>query len=131
MRTALLVLVLPFLGASVGCDKKPADGVVPTASAAPAASPIGEVKGKRVDVVAGAEGFKPSEIAISKGQETTLVFTRTTDDTCATAVVFPELKIKQDLPLNKPVAIVMPSGEAKTYGFQCGMGMYKSKVVVQ
>ena len=33
--------------------------------------------------------------------------------------------------VGQPVAIVVPSGEARTLTFQCGMGMYKSKVLIQ
>lgn len=131
MRTALLSLAFALL--ATGCDKKAEEAKpAPAASAAPAAaSTLGEVKGKVVAISAGEEGFKPNDVKIAKGEETTLVFTRTTKDTCADKVVFPDLKIEKDLPLNQPVAIVVPVGEAKTYGFQCGMGMYKSKVVVQ
>ena len=45
-------------------------------------------------------------------------------------VVFPELKINQPLPLNKPVTIYVPTGPARTLTFQCGMGMMRGKVVV-
>ena len=86
---------------------------------------------RRIEVVANGDGFQPSSVTVKKGEFTTLVFTRTTSDTCATAVVFPELGIKKDLPLKQPVSIDIPVDQARTLGFQCGMGMYKSKVVIQ
>lgn len=86
---------------------------------------------RRVEITAGDNGFQPSSVAVKKGELTTLVFTRTTNDTCATAVVFPELGIKKDLPLKQPVAIEVPTDKARTLAFQCGMGMYKSKVVIE
>jgi plastocyanin domain-containing protein len=32
--------------------------------------------------------------------------------------------------MNQPVDIEIPSNQARTLTFQCGMGMFKSKVVV-
>jgi plastocyanin domain-containing protein len=90
-----------------------------------------EVKGRRVDVTASAAGFAPKEVTVKQGEPTTLVFTRTTDETCATEVVFPDLKLEKKLPLNQPVAVEVPVDTARTLAFQCGMGMYKSKLVIQ
>jgi len=128
MRSIILPLAFALVVPALGCEKK---AVEQPAAPATAASPIGEIKGKQIAIAAGADGFKPNEVKIAKGEEATLVFTRTTNDTCATEVEFPEIKVKKDLPLNKPVAIVVPSGEARTLGFQCGMGMFKSKVIIQ
>ena len=82
-------------------------------------------------VEAGENGFSPATVAVQKGQKLTLDFVRTSENTCATDVVFPELKIEKKLPLAESVAIEIPTGEARTLAFQCGMGMYKSKIVVQ
>jgi len=116
----LLVLGLAFvLGPVLACDKK-ADPAPPGAAASKDAIPI------TVD----ADGFKPSSVKFKKGAPATLIFTRTTDDTCATEVVFPQLDIKKELPKNKAVAITIPTDKEQTLTFQCGMGMYKSSVVV-
>ncbi len=139
MRLALSLLLL---ACAVGCDKsgeKKADppagmGDKAAPSTTPSAAPPGAtvaIKGTQIPIKVSAEGFAPSEVKVEKGKETTLVFTRTSDKTCATEVEFPELKLKKDLPLNQPVAIVVPTGEARSLTFQCGMGMYKSKVVIQ
>jgi plastocyanin domain-containing protein len=87
--------------------------------------------GARLDVVADERGFTPSSVEVKMGSPLTLVFTRTTDDTCANQVVFPELKVTKDLPLKQPVAVDVPSGAARTLAFQCGMGMFKGKVVIR
>jgi plastocyanin domain-containing protein len=92
--------------------------------------PVKVAEGKVV-VTADDHGFTPSSVEVKKGAPVELVFTRTTEDTCATEVVFPELSVKKELPLKTPVSITVPTGEARTLAFQCGMGMYKSKVVVK
>lgn len=84
----------------------------------------------KVDITASDKGFQPSSVTVKKGEPATLVFTRTTDDTCATEVVFPQLSLKKDLPKGQPVAISVPTDKEQTLTFQCGMGMYKSSVVV-
>ena len=82
-------------------------------------------------IEANEEGFSPATVAVQKGQKLTLDFIRTSQNTCATEVVFPEIDVKQDLPLATVVPIEVPTGDARTLTFQCGMGMYKSKVVIQ
>ncbi len=102
-----------------------------SASEAPApAANAAPVSGK-VNVTVGDDGFQPSSVTGTKGQPLTLEFKRTSDKTCATQVAFPELNITKDLPLNTPVAINVPTDTARKLTFQCGMGMYKSSVVIQ
>ncbi len=81
-------------------------------------------------ITADGRGFHPSSVEISKGQKTTLEFRRTSDETCATSVVLPDLKLEKALPLNQTVAIELPADVSSTLTFQCGMGMYHGKVVV-
>ncbi len=83
-----------------------------------------------VNVEANEKGFTPSSFELKKGEPATLIFRRTSDATCATQVVFPELKITKDLPLNVPVPIEVPTGDARTLVFQCGMGMFKGKAII-
>jgi plastocyanin domain-containing protein len=108
------------------CDKK-SDASSESPSVPPAAP--GELR-----VIAGEHGFVPSSLAVPKGPPgsmATVNFLRTTDQTCATEVVFPELDLKKPLPLNKPVAIDLPGDAARTLTFQCGMGMYKGALLVK
>ena|SRR5277367_2058874 len=86
---------------------------------------------QHVAIRADDKGFTPSSIALKKGAPSTLTFTRTSDDTCATEVVFPELNVKKTLPLNQPVDVDVPTGDARTLAFTCGMGMFKSAVVIE
>jgi hypothetical protein len=110
-----------------GCDKKSDAGSESTASLPPAAP--GELR-----VIASEHGFNPSSLTIAKGAPgsmATLSFVRTTDQTCATEVVFPDLDIKKALPLNEAVVINVPSDAGRTLTFQCGMGMYKGALLVR
>ena len=75
-------------------------------------------------------GFEPASLTLKRGVPARITFLRTTDDTCATKVVFPELNIEKDLPKNTPVKIDVPTDKEQKLTFQCGMGMYKSSVVV-
>ena len=45
-------------------------------------------------------------------------------------MVFPQLDIKKALPKGQAVSINVPTDKEQTLTFQCGMGMYKSSVVV-
>lgn len=124
-RLARPLLFLSAVLAFTACSKS---GSAPS-SASEAAQSADEPGVTRV--VANEKGFVPSSIELEKGQPATLIFTRTTDSTCARDIVFPELDINQPLPLNEPVKLEIPTGEARTLTFQCGMAMYKSSVVIK
>jgi plastocyanin domain-containing protein len=113
---------LATAGASLGgCDKKSEAG-----------ADLGAPGDLRVR--AGEHGFSPTSMMLPKGAAgslATVTFVRTTDQTCATEVVFPDLDIKKALPLNTPVTIDVPSDAPRTLSFQCGMGMYKGALVVR
>ena len=98
--------------------------------AAPAEAPVSPTGGV-VEVVADDTGFHPSSVKVKKGEALTLRFKRTSDDTCARKVVFPELGVEKALPRDQPVDIQVPTDRTRTLTFQCGMGMYKSAVVVE
>jgi plastocyanin domain-containing protein len=89
--------------------------------------------GPQADVTASEHGFTPTSLSVPSGgpgSHRTVTFVRTTDKTCATEVVFPDLNIEKKLPLNQVVPVDLPTDSAKTLTFQCGMAMYKGAVVV-
>src|SRR5882672_2684003 len=91
MRRVLCSMIV--LAWAAGCSKSgqspsQAEPVIP-----PAPPGVQQTKVK-VD----GKGFTPSEVKVEKGKEAWLVFVRTTDETCAKEVVFPELKVEKDLP---------------------------------
>jgi plastocyanin len=76
------------------------------------------------------KGFEPARVSVQAGQPARITFRRTTDDTCATEVVFPSLKIRRALPLHEDVEIELTPA-AGEIAFVCGMDMLRGTVVVQ
>ena len=93
-------------------------------------APAATAASGRIAIRADEKGFAPSSITLEKDKPATLVFTRTSDDTCAKQVVFPELNVKKDLPLNTPVDVDIPTSAPRTLTFACGMNMFKGSVVI-
>jgi plastocyanin domain-containing protein len=111
---------------SLACSRSEASRAGPEPPIPPAAPGVQQTK-----IIVDGKGFTPSEVKVEKGKPASLVFVRTTDGTCATKVVFPELKLEKELPLNTPVMVDVPTSEARTLTFQCGMSMFKSSVLIQ
>ncbi|HYQ89270.1 MAG TPA: cupredoxin domain-containing protein [Candidatus Binatia bacterium] len=76
-------------------------------------------------------GFAPATITVPSGKPVTLVVTRTTDQTCAKEIVFPDQKIRKPLPLNEAVEITLPASPKGEIAYKCGMDMLSGKVVVR
>lgn len=76
-------------------------------------------------------GFVPAVTYVPKGKAATLVVTRKTDQTCATALVFAANGEKHDLPLNQTVRIEIPADHADTIGYACPMDMIKGQIVAR
>ena len=110
------------------CDKKAGSDAESSTASMLAAS------GGPLRVTASEHGFSPASLALPKGapgSKATVTFVRTTDKTCATEVVFPELNVTRPLPLNQAVDVDVPTDVARTLTFQCGMAMYKGALVVR
>lgn len=129
MRPTMEAMILAAAVASTAaCDRADtASNGAPARATSAAASPVPSA----IKIVADEHGYTPSTVSAAKGSPITLRFVRTTDKTCATEVVFPELNLKKPLPLNTPVDIAVPAGDAMTYAFACGMGMHRGTLVVQ
>jgi plastocyanin domain-containing protein len=76
-------------------------------------------------------GYQPAEATAAAGEPVRLVFTRTTDEGCGQQLVFPDLDIRRDLPLNEPVAVDITMPESGRVAFTCGMAMYQGAVVAR
>jgi cobalt-zinc-cadmium efflux system membrane fusion protein len=96
-------------------------GLQPAAAAPPAATRVKATE----------RGFEPAKVRVKAGVPVRLTFIRTTEATCATEVVFPSLKIRRPLPLNKPVVVELTPGKTGEIAFACGMDMFKGAVVAE
>ena len=76
-----------------------------------------------------ANGFEPNKIDVPPQKPVTLQVTRTTDDTCATEIQIPSLKLRKKLPLNKTVSIDLGRLEKGEIRFGCGMNMMDSGMI--
>jgi len=84
-----------------------------THAVAPAAAGIAEGTLKNgvrtVEISVTDEGFVPSKVKAKKGEKVRLVVTRRTDSTCAKEIVVKDHGIKQPLPLDRPVKVLLRS----------------------
>lgn len=76
-------------------------------------------------------GYKPSKISIIQGKPATLTFIRKDPNSCLEEIIFPDYKIKEYLPLNKPVTITLDPPHKKQSEFHCGMNMFHGRLVSQ
>lgn len=101
--------------------------------------PEGSMQGPKMDssgaVVASVkvteQGYEPATIWAKAGVPLKLTFTRTSDKTCGTEVLFPDYGINQKLPLNTPTMVIITPKKSGEIAFACGMNMLKGKVVIQ
>lgn len=85
-----------------------------------------------VEVTVGPNGYDPEQIELDADTPARLVFTRTTDGTCAKQIQIPAFGIENTpLPLNEPVTFEVAPQEAGTFTFACGMDMMKGTIVVK
>ena len=91
----------------------------------------GDIKVQEVRVTVTETSFDSQRLTLRAGVPARVTFTRTSDKTCATAVVFPSLNIRRELPLNEAVTIEFTPDKAGEIAFACGMNMLRGTVVVQ
>jgi plastocyanin domain-containing protein len=104
--------------------------VVALAAVSPAPNIAVRATSGLVKVEVNDRGFSPSSVTVAPDAPVELEFLRTTDETCASAVAFPELGITEPLAINKPVRIKVPVSQPRTLSFQCGVGDHRSAVII-
>lgn len=84
----------------------------------------------RQEVLVDGTGFHPSGIHVRVGQGLTLVFHRVTDATCAKQVVFKDLGITRNLPLNQEIEVNLTATTAPI-AFACPRDMLGGAIIAQ
>ena len=92
------------------------------APAAPASQPV------EIRVREGA--YDPSRIRATRGRPLTLRFIREDPAPCAAVVLFPDLGISRELPMNRGVEITLTPERKGRFEFTCQMGMYRGELVI-
>ena len=87
-----------------------------------------EVAEKLTIIVEG--GYKPNVIKVKQGKPVALTFLRKDPNSCLEELVFPDYKIKEYLPLNKPITVTLSPPHSYKSGFHCGMNMFHGKIIV-
>lgn len=99
--------------------------------APPAMKKMGAMKEQSASVSITESGYVPSTLSLHAGVPARITFTRKTDATCGTEIVFPDYSITKKLPLNEPVIIEFTPKKSGEINFTCGMKMLKGKVIVR
>ncbi|MBP9086580.1 MAG: cupredoxin domain-containing protein [Kofleriaceae bacterium] len=143
MKPVLLIVVatavatvLVFASNSNACDKGIEAGKPPkTADATkPAPAPPPATVTAPIAIEVTSRGFSPNKITVKKGVPITLVFTRTTDKTCAKEVVIAVgdgTTIERALPLKQKVAIAITFAKSGDLSYACKMDMVTGIISVQ
>ena len=75
-------------------------------------------------------GYSPDTIIAQVGKPLRITFRREEASPCSERVVFPDFGVTADLPQNQDVAVDLLPQRAGEYGFECGMGMLRGRLVV-
>lgn len=76
-------------------------------------------------------GYTPDVIVVKAGQPVRFRFTRQESASCSERVLFPDFNQNALLPEGQEVTIEFTPEKAGEYGFQCQMGMFRGKLVVE
>ena len=75
-------------------------------------------------------GYRPATITIPVGKTSNVTFTRKDPNSCLEDIIIEDFKVKQFLPINKPVSISLSPTKPGTYSMHCGMNMFHGKIIV-
>lgn len=94
------------------------------------ASPKTLKAGQTIHILVDGGSYSPARIQVTKGQEITLIFHRKDANPCAEKVIFGQLNISEELPLDGEKKIQLKLEQVGEYEFTCQMSMYRGVLVV-
>ncbi len=88
-------------------------------------------KGELIKVIVEGGVYTPDSIEAKRDQEINLQFLRKDSSPCAEAVIFADLDMSIDLPIDQPKQIKLKIDKPGVFEFTCPMGMYRGKLLIQ
>ena len=88
-------------------------------------------EGGLVEVLVANGVYTPARIEVASGQPVRLRFLRKDPSACAEKVIFADLGLAADLPLNHPVDLTVTPPRPGEYPFTCQMQMYRGALVAR
>ena len=76
-------------------------------------------------------GYTPAVIEVERGKPVQLNFFRDEEASCSEELVFPEFRIRRELPAHQTTLIELLPEEKGTFEFTCGMHMLRGKLIVK
>lgn len=108
--------------------------IVTTAAGSPSGQPrlgAGKPRVQTARIEIDNQGYKPLRVRLRRGVPAQVTFLRTTNETCATEIVLPDLNIRRALPLNQPVVVRFTPKKKGALTFSCGMNMMSGQLIVE
>lgn len=75
--------------------------------------------------------YQPSRVKVPAGQPVTLKFLRKDPSPCTASVLFPDLEITVELPVDQEKTVRLPAMQAGELPFHCQMQMVRGVMVVE
>ena len=84
-----------------------------------------------IEIIVADGVYTPARIEVPAGKPVTLRFLRQDSNPCAGKVLFDGLGVSADLPIGKPLDVVVTPPQPGEYEFTCQMRMYRGTLVVK
>ena len=84
-----------------------------------------------IDILVADGVYTPARIEVPAGKPVTLRFLRQDPSPCAEKVLFDSLGVSVDLPVGKPLDVIVTPPQPGEYEFTCQMRMYRGVLVAK